>query len=63
MLLGLREHNGLNERMHRRRLTGKAAFEPLLDLVGEGGEDLGVALAYTDKRRGERGYKDRAEEE
>src|SRR5580692_8940983 len=62
-LLGLGENNGLDERVHGCWLTCQTAFEPLLDLVAEGGEGLGVALAYADKGGGERGHKDRAEEE
>ena len=62
MLLGLGENNGLYKGVHRRRFTGQTAFEPLLDLVAEGGEGLGVALADALKRRSERGHKDRAEE-
>jgi hypothetical protein len=48
MIVGLGENNDLYKGVHRRRLTGQPTFEPLLNLVAEGGEGLCVALAEAD---------------
>ena len=43
-------------------MTCQTTFEPLLDLVAEGGDDFSITFADASESRSERGDKDRAEE-